>query len=367
MNRYEEKLEARKERLEARARKARAESASREKTARTIMDGIPLGQPILVGHHSERRARKDRERIHTNLKKAWDAAERAAYYERVAASIGTHGISSDDPDAITKLRAQLDDLAECRKIELAVNSQLRKASATKEKALGRKLTPSEHIELVEALTDIPASIKKQLASYARAFPWLPQFAGHTNANALRIKKRITELEARAAAPERVPTTTTVDGVQVKIEENREANRVQIFFPGKPSDERRAALKARGFRWSPTEGAWQRQASDGAWYDAHAVCGVTHETIVALMKAPAKEPTLGETLARLGLTYRSANDFGAKHILRSETILFTGTAGEVWKWLRANGLLDADPDKHACPDGAACADPECVAENARRSK
>jgi len=43
-----------------------------------IADGIPLGQPILVGHHSERKARKDAERIEKGMRRAvrmWDTSE----------------------------------------------------------------------------------------------------------------------------------------------------------------------------------------------------------------------------------------------------------------------------------------------------
>src|SRR5688572_17572748 len=37
-----------------------ADAASAEKGVRAIMDSIPPGQPILVGHHSEARARRDK-------------------------------------------------------------------------------------------------------------------------------------------------------------------------------------------------------------------------------------------------------------------------------------------------------------------
>ena len=36
---------------------------------RRIADNIPLGQPILVGHHSEKRARKDQARIEGGMAK----------------------------------------------------------------------------------------------------------------------------------------------------------------------------------------------------------------------------------------------------------------------------------------------------------
>lgn len=53
-----------------------AESARRAVAA--IADNIPLGQPILVGHHSERHARKDAERIENGMRRAikmWDTAQ----------------------------------------------------------------------------------------------------------------------------------------------------------------------------------------------------------------------------------------------------------------------------------------------------
>lgn len=58
---------------------------------------------------------------------------------------------------------------------------------------------------------------------------------------------------------------TVNGV--RIYENITANRLQLFFPGKPLDEVRRQLKAEGFRWSAGEEAWQRHISSGAYYAA----------------------------------------------------------------------------------------------------
>ena len=43
---------------------------------------------------------------------------------------------------------------------------------------------------------------------------------------------------------------------IKIVDNIEENRVQIFFPGKPEQEMRTKLKRHGFRWTPNNGCWQ---------------------------------------------------------------------------------------------------------------
>ena len=43
----------------------------------------------------------------------------------------------------------------------------------------------------------------------------------------------------------------------RLAESPEDNRVRLYFDGKPSEETRSLLKRSGFRWSRSEGAWQR--------------------------------------------------------------------------------------------------------------
>jgi phospholipid N-methyltransferase len=73
-----ERAEERAERFEEYHDK-RAEDAERAHAAvAQIADAIPLGQPILVRHHSERHARRDAERIENGMRKAvrmWDTAK----------------------------------------------------------------------------------------------------------------------------------------------------------------------------------------------------------------------------------------------------------------------------------------------------
>jgi phospholipid N-methyltransferase len=77
-------------------RTADAESARRAVDA--LADGIPLGQPILVGHHSERHARRDAERIESGIRKAirmWDTAQ---YWKARAAGAIRHAKYKERPD-----------------------------------------------------------------------------------------------------------------------------------------------------------------------------------------------------------------------------------------------------------------------------
>lgn len=77
-----ERAAARAERMDARAAKRSSEAERRFEASdlREEKSGIPFGQPILVGHHSERRHRRAIERAHANLGKGVEAqreAERA--------------------------------------------------------------------------------------------------------------------------------------------------------------------------------------------------------------------------------------------------------------------------------------------------
>lgn len=69
----------------------RAQDAERARRAvSTIADNIPFGQPILVGHHSERRARRDAEKIENGMRKAVRMWETSEYWTRRAEAARDH-------------------------------------------------------------------------------------------------------------------------------------------------------------------------------------------------------------------------------------------------------------------------------------
>lgn len=80
----ENKLErdlAKAERYQNYAENAAASAENRYKTARAISSAIPLGQPILVDHHSERRHRRDIERIDQNMRKSVEESNKVACFK----------------------------------------------------------------------------------------------------------------------------------------------------------------------------------------------------------------------------------------------------------------------------------------------
>ena len=69
----------------------------------------------------------------------------------------------------------------------------------------------------------------------------------------------------------------------RVEANTEANRLQIFFDGKPDEATRTELKSNGFRWSPKAEAWQRQLTNNAYYAA--------DYVKSIQPLPGKSPLI----------------------------------------------------------------------------
>lgn len=248
MNTYERKQADRKARLEASAANAEAQSTAVYSRAREMAQVIPFGQPILVGHHSEKRDRGFRNRIHNTFGKSFALQEKAEYLAQKAASVGTGGISSDDPDATSKLRTELATLETTQERMKAANKAIR-ANAKKE--------PAEQVAALVAI-----GFKEQQAAnlLEKDFAGRVGFPGYAltnnNANIRRIKARIVELEKLA---ERVDVEE--DGEGYTYREDTEENRVMFVFDGKPAAAIRSVLKAHAFKWSPSRGAWVRQLNN----------------------------------------------------------------------------------------------------------
>ena len=246
-NRYQQKLEARRERLEARAERLASEARQTRTSADRRADMIPFGQPILVGHHSEGRDRRFREKIRNGYAKSYELSKAAEDAARRAASVGSAGISSDDPDAPDKLREKLAALEAQRARMVAANKLVRKGNRDGLLAMGFGETQ------IDSLFTPDFCGRLGFPDYALT---------NTGAEIRRCRQRIEELSARA---EIEPAESMIG--DVRIVEDPDQNRLQLFFPGKPDEERRTKLKRHGFRWAPSIGAWQRQLSNAARYAA----------------------------------------------------------------------------------------------------
>ncbi|MGH1416338.1 MAG: DUF3560 domain-containing protein [Pelagimonas sp.] len=270
MNSYEQKQEDRRARLEAAADRADERSNAAYKRADMSEDatGIPFGQPILRGHHSEGRHRAAIKRADNAMRKSVEEDKRAKELRAKAASVGTGGISSDDPDAIPKLTEKLTNLQSQQTNMKAVNRVVRKWNK-------KGVTPETEGETFDSyaaelagVADFytPAMARELLKpqwGHAGPIGFAPYQLTNLNAKIKATKKRIEQLEKASAA-----TTKRHEFQGVcNVVENVEENRVQFIFDAKPSAEVRRIMKSHGFRWAPSQGAWQRQLTGNARYSA----------------------------------------------------------------------------------------------------
>ncbi len=263
MSRYEEKRQKRIDRLNGRADRLKGEATATQERAHKMASIIPFGQPILVGHYSEGRDRRYRKRIGATFDKAHELYQKAQHAEARAHAAETNtAISSDDPEAVQKLRDKLADLERAQVLAKAVNRIVLPLAPRRDKPA----KPGWEKLAIERL--LAAGVCKSEET-AREFTER-DFAGRygvpdyrlTNGGAeiRRVKARIEQLTKATAAPVHEPVTIG----DARVSEDRELNRVQIRFPGKPEAKIREELKGAGFRWAPSEDAWQRQASPWVW-------------------------------------------------------------------------------------------------------
>ncbi len=110
---YRERRERRAARLRGWAEARDTRSAASFAAVHAIADNIPMGQPILAGHHSERHARRDQDKIHNGMRAAIEHADKAAAMRSRADNIeraADRAIYSDDPDASERLRERIAEL-----------------------------------------------------------------------------------------------------------------------------------------------------------------------------------------------------------------------------------------------------------------
>lgn len=150
-------------------------------------------------------------------------------------------IMAGDSDAVQRLK---DELA-----KLEATQDHMKAVNTAHKAFLKDAGTLDTCALSDAA-------KNMIRTYKPAYSWEPHpFAPfqltNNGANIRRIKGRIESLSVTKAQP-----VAEIEGSAARLEDDPPANRVRLFFPGKPDEAVRSKLKSNGFRWSPSIGAWQ---------------------------------------------------------------------------------------------------------------
>ena len=156
-------------------------------------------------------------------------------------------IRSDDPAAIEKLTGKLTACKERQEWMKEVNAYYRKHGT------------------IRGMPRMTEQMAEKLEAEMKIVTWdpmpYPRFQlTNNNAEIHRLEKRIDELSKAQ--------TLGFEGWEFeggKAVANTQKSRLQLFFDEKPDESKRTMLKRYGFRWTPTEGAWQRLLNDNAIY------------------------------------------------------------------------------------------------------
>ena len=169
------------------------------------------------------------------------------YYRKIETMLSNKTIYSNDALALEKLQNKLSDLEQFHAEKIRRNAYYRKNGTFK----GYEGVSDEDAQKFDNM------IKNRTFSWEK-LPYPSYDLQSDNAEMKRLRERIETIarmkeRANTDNPNKYPT---VDGVEVI--ENAELMRIQLKFEDIPNEEIRTILKSNGFRWAPSEKAWQRQ-------------------------------------------------------------------------------------------------------------
>lgn len=254
MNNYESKKQARIERLRSRAEKKRAfADANGLDLYGEARSGIPMGQPILVGHHSEGRHRKHLERIENKVRKGFEASKEAERLDNAAdAAESRKAIDSDNPDAENLLAEKLSKL-------IAHRDRLKKLNQAVRACKGNAEFLTTDICLIYPDLNVTNAMSNANDLLT------PDFAGRIGIPAYRLTNlgaEIRRLEKRLKSVAVIQSgfePFQVGEIKVELVDGQ----VQVEFPWKPNDATRDKLKRAPLtlKWSSYSKRWVRKHTE----------------------------------------------------------------------------------------------------------
>lgn len=236
-----ERLERKVEKRAEWAAKAEARSDAHYNTGHRMLDAIPMGQPILIGHHSEKRDRAYRERAGNHMSKFVAERALAKHHEDKAEGLAAQldkAIYSDDSDAVEAIEARIAENEAKREQMKTINKLYRKGDAAGLAALGIDLETLKN-KLAEA------------GGYWGKAPHLPYEMSNLGGRITADRKRleyVKQQQARSAKAEASENGVTLEQCQ--------GGYVRVTFAEKPAREILEALRGAGFHWG--SGSWVGQ-------------------------------------------------------------------------------------------------------------
>jgi DNA repair exonuclease SbcCD ATPase subunit len=240
---YRDRRQARAERLRGWADKRQEKAEADLSRADEMSSVIPLGQPILVGHHSERRDRNYRDRIDRTTERGVGHARKADGMRSRADGIEAQlerSIYDDDPDAVERLEERIAELEAERERIRAYNASCRRAAKTGGKGDLSLLTEPGRAEVATLV---------RVAGYQLGPGWAmpPYKLANLSGNIRRNRERLAALKAKTG---RAVASAEAGGLLI---EDVAGGYCRVTFAERPDRAVLDALKGAGFRWS--KGSW----------------------------------------------------------------------------------------------------------------
>lgn len=271
---FKERQEAKIEYYQEKAKKNHAKASEEFEQSRKMADRIPFGQPILIGHHSEKSDRNYRNKIDNKMRKSIETSNKADYYDdKVKAAQNNHAIRTDDPEAVRLLKEKLTILElkaekikehnkKCKDFVFLRTYGFREGYKT----ICNDNGTGEYAKIVDGVLSFtkkkfPKGVKENIETYFKTGAFVQEaipedkkvydsyHLSNLSSEVRRIKKRIEDIQKLEAMPD-------IDEEVNKIRIYTDEGRIKVEFGYKPSEESRAKLKRSGFRWSPYNQVWQ---------------------------------------------------------------------------------------------------------------
>lgn len=193
------------------------------------------------------------------------APERALRIARATqrARIGAGGLAEIE---LTDLKRRLEERELRQRMMKATNEAIRREKIGRDGAA--KLA---EVMKARGFPLISEAVAHQLLTpdYGRAGFESYQLSNN-NAEIHRLQARVRQVERKCERIDAADEPVAREVGDVKVVEDHADDRLRLIFPGKPEPKVISALKSHGFRWSPSNGAWQRQLTQNARYAAEGI-------------------------------------------------------------------------------------------------
>lgn len=224
------RMDERADALHAKAERKTAESDARFAKADQLRDVVPFGQPILVGHHSEKRHRRDLERMHDNDRKGIEAMREAQLVESRAVSSEHHMDARNNPRRVyRRIKTLKADLARAEKSLAGYTTRHLDGQGQPvyvfehgpaeglraEELQGRVADLTEKVrywsEALEAARAAGADVPPETEAIKRGY-WVKSWAGWTEVTRVN-KVTVTVLDSYGEGRPTFPRKITLDDIQ----------------------------------------------------------------------------------------------------------------------------------------------------------